>query len=117
MDVAIRKAKEEELRMIQELNHQLFLYDKEYDPSLNTSWSFEQFGEDYFRDRISGKGGVCFAAEVNGELILYLSGGMMRPYSYRTIKKMSELENTLVKEDFRGQGKHPPYTNPISKVI
>ena len=92
------------MKIIQELNHQLFLHDKEYDSFLNMNWPFEKVGKDYFRDKISGKEGVCFAAEINGELVGYLAGGMAKPYSYRIIKKMSELENTLVKEDFRGRG-------------
>ncbi len=104
MSVIIRKAKAEELKIIQELNHQLFLHDKEYDAFLNMNWSFEKAGEDYFRDKISAEKGVCFVALTNGELVGYLAGGMIKPYQYRTIKKMSELENTLVKENFRGQG-------------
>lgn len=104
MNVIIRKAKEEELRTIQELNHELFLHDKEFDSSLNMRWPFEKIGEEYFKDRISGKEGVCFVAVVDGEIVGYLAGGMRKPYSYRTVKVQSELENTLVKENFRGKG-------------
>src|SRR3989344_7039552 len=100
-DLVIRKAKSEDLKAIQKLNHQLFIHDQEFDSFLNMNWAFEE-GENYFKDKISGKG-VCFIAEMGGEAVGYLAGGLMRPYSYRTIKKMTELENTLVKEEFRGQ--------------
>lgn len=103
-DLIIRKAKEDELKIIQELNHQLFLHDKEYDSFLNMNWPFEKIGEDYFKNKISGKDGVCFVAQINGEIVGYLAGGIIKPYSYRKIKKQSELENTLIKETFRGQG-------------
>jgi len=53
MDVIIRKAKEEELKLIQELNHQLFLHDQEYDSLLDMKWPFGKVGEDYFRGRIN----------------------------------------------------------------
>lgn len=104
MDTIIRKAKKEELKLIQELNSQLFLHDKKYDPFLDMNWSFGKPGEDYFNDKISGKKGVCFVAEVGGEIVGYLAGGVKKPFKYRTIKKTSELENTLIKDGFRGQG-------------
>ena len=103
-DLIVRKAKNNELETIQKLNYQLFLHEKEFDSFLNMKWPFEKAGEDYFRKRIDGKGGVCLVAEVNGEIVGYLAGGLAKTYSYRTIKKIAELENTLVKEEFRGQG-------------
>lgn len=102
--VIIRKAKDNELKVIQDLNYQLFLHDEEYDSSLNMDWPYQQVGEEYFKNKICGKDGVCFVAEVDGAVVGYLAGGMIEPYSYRNIKKESELENTLVKEEFRGHG-------------
>ena len=103
-EVIIRKAREDELKIVQELNHDLFLHDQEYDPFLNMDWSFGEQAEKYYKDAISGKDGVCFVAEVDGRVVGYLAGGMIKPYRYRTIKKQSELGDTLVKESSRGQG-------------
>lgn len=103
-NLIIRKAKEQDLKAIQELNHELFLLEKRYDSLLSMNWSFEKVGENYFKTRISEQGGVCFVAEVNSKIVGYLAGGMIKPLSYRTIKYVSELENTLVKENFREQG-------------
>lgn len=102
-NLIIRKAREGELKSVQELNQELFVHDEEFDPLLNIDWPFEKSGEEYFKDKISGKEGVCFVAEVDKEIVGYLVGGMMKTYSYRKIKKQSELENILVKENFRGQ--------------
>ncbi len=99
----IRFAKEDELTIVQELNRQLFLHDAPYDLFLNLQWPFEKDGEAYFRDKISGKSGVCFVAEKDEEIVGYLAGGMITPYSYRTITKQSELENIVVKESERGK--------------
>lgn len=103
-EVVIRKAREDELKVVQELNHRLFLHDEEYDSFLDMNWSFGKAGTEYFKRRIAGKDGVCFVAELDGEIVGYLAGGLIKPYSYRTIKKQTELENTLVKEGYRGRG-------------
>jgi diamine N-acetyltransferase len=102
-NLIIRKAREDELKVVQGLNQQLFEYDGVWDETLNMEWVFSEGGEKYFRDKISGKEGVCFVAEIGGEVVGYLAGGMYKPYFYRTVKKMTELENVLVKEEFRGQ--------------
>jgi len=66
-------------------------------------WPFEKIGKDYFKDKINGKKSICLVAEIDNEVVGYLAGGIIKPYSYRKIKKQSELENTLVKDSFRGQ--------------
>jgi diamine N-acetyltransferase len=100
----IRKAKIEELEIIQKLNYQLFLLEKKFDSLLNMNWPFGKAGKDFFKKRINDKTGACFVAELNGEIVGYLAGSLAKTYSYRTIKKVTELENTLIKEEFRGQG-------------
>jgi diamine N-acetyltransferase len=99
----IRKAKIEELGAIQKLNHQLFLLEEKFDPLLNMNWPFEKAGEDFFKNRVNEKKGVCFIAEFAGEIVGYLAGGLSDTYPYRTVKKIAELENILIKEEFRGQ--------------
>jgi ribosomal protein S18 acetylase RimI-like enzyme len=101
--IIIRKAKIEELEIVQKLNHELFLHDEEYDPMLNMNWPFEKAGETYFRNKITEKTGVCFVAVINNEIVGYMAGGMAKTYPYRKIKKQSELENILVKEEYRGK--------------
>lgn len=102
-NLIIRKAKIEELKIIQELDYQLFIHDGEYDSTLNMNWPFEEEGENYFKDKICEKDGICFVAEIDGKIVGYLVGEIIKPYPYRKIKKQSELGNTLVKEEFRGQ--------------
>lgn len=102
MQAIIRPAKESELKLIQDLNYQLFEHDQEYDAHLNMKWPYQDEGTKYFKDRIGGKEGVCLVAEVNNEVVGYLAGALVQPYTYRTIKKQSELENTLVRAEFRG---------------
>ena len=53
-NLIIRRVKENELGIIQGLNHQLFLHDEKFTGQfLNMNWPFEKVGEDYFRKRIN----------------------------------------------------------------
>ena len=50
MNIDIRKAKQEDLESIQELNHKLFELEYQYfDNTLNVGWTYEKAGEDYLK--------------------------------------------------------------------
>lgn len=102
MNIVVRRAKPEELRTIQELNRLLFESDSPRDPHLNLNWPYED-GEDYFRKRINDNNHLCLVAEVDGKIVGYLAGAIREVESWRPIKR-TELENMLVKEDFRDKG-------------
>lgn len=102
MKIVIRKAREDELKIVQELNQQLFEHDQPFDETLKMDWPYSEEGIKFFSDRISGKGGVCFVAEVDGEVVGYLAGQVCWSEPYRSVTR-TELENTLVREDYRGQ--------------
>ena len=63
MNIEIRKAKTSELKLIQDMNHKLFLWDYARDSTLNIQWPYQEAGETYFRKMISGETGACFVAE------------------------------------------------------
>jgi ribosomal protein S18 acetylase RimI-like enzyme len=102
-NLIIRKAKIEDLKIIQELSHQLFIHDENSDSTLNMNWSFEEAGESYFKNVIGSENGLCLIAELNGEIVGYLIGEMLKTYPYRKIKKISELGNIFITEIFRSQ--------------
>ena len=104
MDVTIRDARGDELATIQSLNHDLFVHDQEYDPTLWMNWPFEDNkGARYFMEKINHANGVCLVAEMNGEIVGYVAGSMKKAPSHRDVT-LSELENMLVKDGHRGQG-------------
>ena len=104
MGITVRKAKPEDLKSIQDLNHQLFLFDHDRDPQLNTQWPYEREGKDYFSKMIAGEIGVCFVAESDNKVIGYLAGSIKTEVtSYRPIRR-TELENMFVVKELRGQG-------------
>jgi len=55
MKIIIRKSKEKDLKIIQELNHQLFIHDKGFDSSLDMKWPFKKAGKEYFKNKINEK--------------------------------------------------------------
>jgi ribosomal protein S18 acetylase RimI-like enzyme len=103
MKVAIRKARDTELKTVQDLNYALFVSDSKSDQELNMNWPYED-GKDYFKKMIEGSIGACFVAEVGGEVIGYLAGSIKaQTPSYRPVKR-SELENMFVREEYRNKG-------------
>ncbi len=102
MNVIIRKAEKKELSIIQDLNHELFISDSESDPLLQLDWPYKD-GITYFKSRISGEKGVCFVAELKGEVVGYLAGALSDFESWR-LETRAELENMYVKDQYRGQG-------------
>lgn len=102
-ETIVRLAKAEELKQVQELNHQLFLSDARHFDDLNVNWPYEE-GEQYFRDRIAGKGGVCLVAEKDGGIVGYVMGGWSHLNFSAYKGERAELENICVSEAERNQG-------------
>lgn len=47
----IRRAGLTDLRVVQDLNYQLFVHDSEFESELNMDWPYQE-GEEYFKRRI-----------------------------------------------------------------
>ena len=104
MQVVIRKAKSDELRLIQDMNYKLFVWDHDRDPALNIQWPYEEAGEKYFKEKISGESGVCFVAEENGRLLGYVAGRVDTQIDKTDTLLRSELENIYIEESARSNG-------------
>jgi len=101
----IRLATLSDLEKIKELNHKLFIKEhRDFDNTLDCDWSFTDRATDYFSGRIEGKNGCAFVAEVEGEVVGYLVGGLGRNPTRQLNGSLGELENIFVEEDFRDQG-------------
>lgn len=97
MNIEIKKAKQEDLESIQELNHKLFELEYQYfDNTLNVGWTYEKAGEDYFKDII--KNGIVLLAIVDNQIVGYLSGSISK------INSESKLDNMFIIENYRKYG-------------
>ena len=104
MGIEIKEATIENLRDIQKLNHQLCKKEnKEFDSTINPNWPLSKEGEDYFKDRISKKDGYVLIALIDGQIVGYLTGGIVEAEDYRNIPNLAELENMFIVEEHRNK--------------
>jgi len=101
-NITIRKANINDLKVIQELNNELFeLEYNNFDSDLITSWPFEEKGKNYFIDMI--KNNIVFVAEVDNNIVGYLAGRTDIKLSYVS-KKTAELDNMCVSDKYKRLG-------------
>ncbi len=105
MKILIRKATLKDLREIQKLNLLLFKKEhKEYDSSLDCTWTFGKIGTNYYTTRIKKSNGCSLIAIVDKKVVGYLVGGLSDLQPWRKIKGIAELENMFVFKEFRSFG-------------
>lgn len=102
MSATIRPARQEDIKTLQDLFHDLFVYDGRGDKNLNLNWPYEE-GEAYFTRTVTADEACCFVAEENGELIGYVAGSILEERSSRPVRR-SKLGSMFVKESHRSQG-------------
>ena len=104
-EIKIRKATIDDLRTIQELNHELCIKEnKELDDTINTEYSLSESGKKYFKWRIEGADSIALIAEDNGKAIGYLVGAFIETFDYSTVKRLAEAENMYIQDSYRGKG-------------
>lgn len=104
MKIVIREAKLDELKIIQDMNYKLFLWDYDRDPALNIQWPYEEAGAEYFKNKISGETGACFVAEEDGKVVGYVAGRVDKKVDKTDTLLRSELENIYIEEEARSHG-------------
>ena len=97
----IRRAELKDLKIVQELNNQLFELELEsFDKYLIKGWSFSDEGKAYFENAI--KKSFVIVAEIDGVVVGYLLAEEVKiPYYSFDI---AELCNMCVDEKYRKQG-------------
>ena len=100
--IQIRKAKLNDTKTIQKLNHELFKLEKKcFDSTLITDWPLSKEGEKYFEDLI--KNSYVIIALKDEIPVAYLAGSISDrcPYS---LLQYGEINNMFVDSSSRGQG-------------
>ena len=96
----IKKATEEDIKEIQELNHLLFVEDSRWTSGLNADWPFSKDGKEYFRKRI--RNGIVLVTEEGKKIVGYIYGNIIEQAWREGLT--AEIENMLVLAELRGQG-------------
>jgi ribosomal protein S18 acetylase RimI-like enzyme len=105
MKIEIRKATTKDFKVIQELNHELFLHEYDrFDKTLDCEWPFKDVGIKYFKERMSKTKGCLLLAFVDGKVVGCLIGSVIKTVSYRNVRSMAELESIYILEDYQKLG-------------
>jgi GNAT superfamily N-acetyltransferase len=102
MKITYRNAKPQDWKIIQKLNHEVFLNDAPNDKYLDTNWPFSSKGVFYYKNATSKKEYCCLIAEIKKSPIGYIIG-IEKNYDYRT-NKVAEIEDIGVSPDHRSKG-------------
>ncbi len=100
----VRAAVLDDLDAILRLDQELFGFDRQFDPSLDPDWTFSEEGLAFFKSRITREKGAAFVAECEGGVVGYLCAGLVEGESYRTVRRLAELECMVVSASLRGAG-------------
>lgn len=99
----IIKAVLKDLKVILDLNRTLFKYERKYSTTYNINWTNSKKGTDYFRNRIESPSGIVFVAKLRNEVIGYICLHFNN-YGFRCINPIGEIENMIIKREYRGKG-------------
>lgn len=102
MTVKIRQANKDDWKIIQELNNQVFLNDKNNDDDLNLNWPYSPKGIKYYKDIAGSKWAKCLIAFFGNKPVGYIALAP-KNWSYRKSKYV-EIENMGVDREYRSQG-------------
>lgn len=100
--IKIRKADSGDWKILQKLNNQVFLADKNHDDDLDMNWPFSNKGIKYYKNLASGKYGHCLIAFSGKDAVGYVALAQ-RDFGYRKSKYV-EIENIGVDPKYRSQG-------------
>lgn len=103
MKFIVRRGVLADLSAIQDLNHQLFLSDSQFDQELFNNWAFSKPGKNYFHRSLTQSRASAWVAEVDHKIVGYLVGWVWIKRAWRPVKT-AELENMFVLPDLRSQG-------------
>ncbi len=100
--IIIRKAEEEDLQQVQQLDRELFESDSRFDAFLDTSWPDTEKEKKTLLKAIQGRNGACYLAESSGEIIGYITFNLLHE-GWRKVKQAA-VRNIFVKQGYRGSG-------------
>ncbi|HKC04275.1 MAG TPA: GNAT family N-acetyltransferase [Patescibacteria group bacterium] len=102
MDINIREAKPEDWQILQTLNKELFVSEKNNDEDLFMDFPTSEEGIKYFKDIASQKGGIGYIAYMEGKPAGFILLNE-KHFSYRRSKYI-EVESLGVDPEYRSKG-------------
>ena len=101
--VLIRKASVSDLSVLQQMSAELIDSDNRFNEArMLREWSLGEEGKKYLLRRIRGKKGICLVAEVEGNIVGYITGGESEIQKWRPFRRI-EIDNLFVRQSYRNQ--------------
>lgn len=99
----IRKATLKDAQSMIKLSQESFQHGVQFDKTLNVDWPANH--QEHYREILSGRDVITFVAESENKMVGYLVGRIIKAETWRkNIKKIAELENMFILEQYRGKG-------------
>ena len=98
----VRRARKNEVKILQDLNNQVLEDNQKYDSDLKMDWVKSVAGKKYFNKIVNNTSAICLIAEVNGAPVGYIVAAP-KEFSYR-LSKYIEIENMGVSPKYRSKG-------------
>jgi GNAT superfamily N-acetyltransferase len=103
MEITIRRARHDELVLVQAFAKKLFLSDQSSDGDLDVEWPFGEEGEAFYLSRIVEEDALCLIALVDGEPAGFVCGCLKPLELWRPVRR-AELENLFIRSSHRSHG-------------
>jgi len=100
--MTIRLARKDEVKILQNLNDEVFVDNHKYDPDLKMDWAQSETGRKYFTEALNNPEAICLIVEEDNKPIGYLVAAP-KDFGYR-LSKYIEIENMGVSPNFRSKG-------------
>ena len=100
--IEIRLARDKDIQILQNLNDEVFVDNKNYDIDLDMNWAKGEAGKKYFSELVLRKDALCLIASDGLKNIGYLAASS-KDIDYRN-SKYAEIENMGVTPEYRGKG-------------
>lgn len=98
----IRPANKDEVKVLQDLNDEVFVDNSKYDSDLKMDWAQSETGKKYFTEVLNNTESICLIAEENNKPVGYIAASP-RNWGHR-LSKYIEIENMGVSPSFRSKG-------------
>lgn len=98
----IRIARKEEVKILQNLNDEVFIDNHKYDIDLKMDWAQSVTGRKYFTKVLNNSQAICLIAEEDRKVMGYLVAAP-KEFGYR-LSKYIEIENMGVSPNYRSKG-------------
>lgn len=102
MVIKLRTANSDDIKLLQQLNNELFIDNYKYDNDLVMDWAMGVRGKNYFSRIVKNKRAFCCIAEINGKAVGYISC-IPKEISYRK-SRYFEIDNLGVVPDYQSKG-------------